>query len=223
MSLPEIAIADDFAAAGTPLALGVATAQITPRAGDPELGALLEQAAQEAVARLGDDPPAQQPEIAATRGAYKALGKDPSRYRPAAEALLRRAKQGKGLYRINAVVDVNNVLSLETGLSIGVHDLDALTPPLTCRAGRDGESYQGIGRGDVNLANLPLLADAAGPAGCPTSDSARCAVGPETQRILLVIYGFGGADALSRALQRAADLLQRHADARAIETTVVGG
>jgi len=223
MTLPQIALADDFAAAGVTLALGVLAAAVTVREDDAALGAALESAAADAVARLGDDPPAQQPAIAAARQAYKALGKDPARYRPAAEALLRRARQGKGVGRINTVVDVNNVLSLETGLSIGTHDLAALTPPLLCRAGQDGESYQGIGRGEVNLARLPLLADAAGPCGCPTSDSARAAVGTGTTRILMVLYGFGGRAGLDAALARAADLLATHAGAADVETAVVGG
>src|SRR5260370_10616200 len=48
------------------------------------------------------------PQVEATRAAYKALGKDPARYRGSAEALLRRMVAGKGLPEINAVVDVIN-------------------------------------------------------------------------------------------------------------------
>ncbi|HHG84733.1 MAG TPA: hypothetical protein ENJ82_08280, partial [Bacteroidetes bacterium] len=48
----------------------------------------------------------QQPAIARTRAAYRALGKEPSRYRPSAEALMRRVAQGKGLYQVNNVVDL---------------------------------------------------------------------------------------------------------------------
>lgn len=223
MTLPRPEISDAFAAVGVRLVLGVLGAHVRVSEGDQTLGCRLEDAAREAAAALGDDPPAQRPAIAAARAAYKALGKDPARYRPAAEALLRRARQGKDLARINAVVDVNNVLSLETGLSIGTHDLDALSPPLLCRPGAEGERYQGIGRGEVNLARLPLLADAAGPCGCPTSDSARAAVGPATTRILMVFYGFAGPEGLESALARAGVLLKEHADASGVESALVTG
>lgn len=223
MTLPRPEISDAFAAVGVRLALGVLSARVRIGEGDEALGRCLETAARKAVATLGEDPPAQRPAIAAARAAYKALGKDPARYRPAAEALLRRARQGKDLARINTVVDVNNVLSLETGLSIGTHDLDALSPPLLCRPGAEGERYEGIGRGEINLARLPLLADAEGPCGCPTSDSARAAVGPATSRVLMVLYGFGGPAGLEPALARAEALLNEHADASGVESALVTG
>ena len=47
--------------------------------------------------------------IAATRKAYKALGKNPSEYRNAAEAMLRRVVKNNGLYHINNIVEVNNL------------------------------------------------------------------------------------------------------------------
>ena len=61
----------------------------------------------------------QQPSIAATRQVYKALGKDPSRYRPASEALIRRLLQGKNLYQANTLVDLINLASIVHGYSIG--------------------------------------------------------------------------------------------------------
>src|SRR5260370_13134638 len=61
------------------------------------------------------------PQIVATRAAYKALGKDPARYRGSAEALLRRVVAGKGLPQINSVVDVINLVSVESRLPIGLY------------------------------------------------------------------------------------------------------
>lgn len=81
--------------------------------------------------------------VAATRKAYRALGKDPARYRPAAEALLRRVEQGKGLFRVNTVVEANNLLSLETGFSIGTYVVAELDPPVVFRRGRAGEASRG--------------------------------------------------------------------------------
>jgi DNA/RNA-binding domain of Phe-tRNA-synthetase-like protein len=221
--LPEIAIAEELRGAGIALRLGLVAAALGPAPDGADLADVLTGAAQAAVQRLGDGAPSGEPAIAAARRAYKALGKDPARYRPAAEALLRRARQGKGVAPIHPAVDVNNVVSLETGLSIGSHDLDRLRPPLLCRAGREGEAYRGIGRGAVNLARLPLLADADGPCGCPTSDSERAAVGPATRHVLMVLYGFGGGDGLDDALARAEALLRRNAGARAVARTTLAG
>jgi DNA/RNA-binding domain of Phe-tRNA-synthetase-like protein len=92
------------------------------------------------------------PEIAATRAAYKALGKDPSRYRGSAEALSRRIAQGKGLYRVNTVVDLNNLVSLETFYSIGLYALRFVEPPVVFRRGGEGESSQGIAKARRGLA-----------------------------------------------------------------------
>src|SRR5258708_32833387 len=58
------------------------------------------------------------PQIVAARAAFKALGKDPARYRGSAEALLRRVVAGKGLPQINSVVDVINLVSVESRLPI---------------------------------------------------------------------------------------------------------
>ena len=62
------------------------------------------------------------PNIKESRMAYKAFGKDPSRYRVSSEALVRRIGQGKGLYEVNTVVDVNNLISIESGFSVGSYD-----------------------------------------------------------------------------------------------------
>ena len=91
------------------------------------------------------------PLVEATRMAYKALGKDPSRYRGSAEALLRRVVAGKGLPQINAVVDVINLVSVESRLPIGLYDLAHVTGEIVFRSGRTGETYKGIGKYDLNL------------------------------------------------------------------------
>ena len=62
--------------------------------------------------------------IAATRRIYRICGKDPSRYRPAAEALIRRILQGKTLYQIDTLVDLINLASMKYGYSLGGFDAD---------------------------------------------------------------------------------------------------
>jgi DNA/RNA-binding domain of Phe-tRNA-synthetase-like protein len=161
------------------------------------------------------------PQVAAARRAYRALGKDPARYRPSAEALLRRLVQGKGLTSINAVVDANNLISLRTGLSIGAYDADCLEAPLLLRKGRAGEPYEAIGRGLLNIENLPVLSDARGPFGSPTSDSERSMITGETRRLLMVLFGFHAGPELIEPLAFAGECLQTYCAAREIETALI--
>src|SRR5713226_6408517 len=161
------------------------------------------------------------PQVEATRVAYKALGKDPSRYRGSAEALLRRVVAGKGLPHINAVVDVINLVSVESRLPIGLYDLAHVTGEIVFRAGRTGETYKGIGKYDLNLEGLPLFADTAGPHGSATSDSERTMVTAATKEILAVIVSFGGAENLDRWTQRLGALLQQYAAGNEIITNIV--
>lgn len=148
------------------------------------------------------------PAIAATRRAIKALGQDPARYRPSAEALLRRLAKGLSPPRILPVVDVGILISLETGISVGVYDTGRLGPPLVLRAGRPGERYEGVDGQPLELAGLPILADEEGPLGGPVRDSARSKVRPETRRVLVVLYGFAPAPVEETELARAAERLR---------------
>lgn len=161
------------------------------------------------------------PEIAATRAAYKACGKDPSRYRPSAEALLRRVLAGKGLYQVNNVVDALNLVSVTTGYSIGGWDAARIEGTAELGIGREGEPYEAIGRGELNIAHLPLFRDAAGPFGTPTSDSLRTMVRPETTEFLMCFYAFGGTDRLAPALELSAELLTAHAFAQDFHTETI--
>jgi DNA/RNA-binding domain of Phe-tRNA-synthetase-like protein len=159
--------------------------------------------------------------IMATRAGYKALGKDPARYRGSAEALLRRLIAGKGLPRINNVVDVINLVSVESRLPIGLYDLAHVEGPVEFRAGRAGETYKGIGKYDLNLEDLPLFADAKGPHGSPTSDSERTMVTLATKRVLAIIVSFGGASGLQQWTQRLADLTKAHAAGKNCSSAIV--
>ncbi len=129
--------------------------------------------------------------IAATRRAYKALGKDPNRYRPAAEQLCRRVCSGQELYRINPLVDLGNLISMRTGFSIGVFDYEAVGEKITLRRGTKEDAFEGIGRGTLNIEGLPTYTDEKGPFATPTSDHERTKVGDETQRALIFINDFG--------------------------------
>lgn len=131
--------------------------------------------------------------IDATRKVYKACGKDPSRYRPAAEALMRRIIQGKQLYRIDTLVDLVNMASMAYGYSIGGFDADKIDgDTLTLGIGTEGEPYEGIGRGPLNIAGLPVYRDATGGIGTPTSDNERTKMDMETRHVLILINGYDG-------------------------------
>ena len=161
------------------------------------------------------------PQILATRAAYKVLGKDPARYRGSAEALLRRVIAGKGLPRINAVVDIINLVSVESRLPIGLYDLTHVQGDIVFRAGRAEETYKGIGKYDLNLEGLPVFCDAIGPHGSPTSDSERTMVTSETKNVLAVIISFGGKESLDRWTQRMSELFMQYASGSGCETQII--
>jgi len=161
------------------------------------------------------------PQVEATRSAYKALGKDPARYRGSAEALLRRIVAGSGLPQINGVVDVINLVSVESRLPIGLYDLAHVQSEIVFRRGRPGETYKGIGKFDLNLEGLPVFCDSVGPHGSPTSDSERTMVTAETTQVLAVIVSFGGADGLERWAQRMLPLFTQYAAAKNTEIQII--
>lgn len=133
------------------------------------------------------------PGIAATRRVYRACGKDPSRYRPASEALIRRQLQGKSLYQINTLVDLINLGSIAYGYSIGGFDADKFVgDTLTLGIGQEGEPYEGIGRGTINIAGLPVYRDAKGGVGTPTSDNERTKITLDTTHLVVLINGYDG-------------------------------
>lgn len=131
--------------------------------------------------------------IAATRRVYKACGKDPSRYRPASEALIRRMLQGKELYQRDTLVDLVNLASIAYGYSIGGFDADKFVGnTLTLGIGREGEPYEGIGRGLLNICGLPVYRDAEGGVGTPTSDNERTKMTIDTLHLVVLINGYDG-------------------------------
>ena len=133
------------------------------------------------------------PGIEATRRAYRAFGKDPSRYRPAAEALVRRTLKNKPLYQVNTLVDLINLASMAFGYSIGGFDADRFVgDTLTLGVGRAGEPYEGIGRGMINIEGLPVYRDADGGVGTPTSDHERTKILTTTTHLLVLINGYDG-------------------------------
>lgn len=163
-------------------------------------------------ARLTTESVKQMSGIAATRRVYRACGKDPSRYRPASEALIRRMLQGKELYQIDTLVDLINLASIRFGYSIGGFDADKFVgTTLTLGIGREGEPYEGIGRGMLNIAGLPVYRDAEGGVGTPTSDHERTKITLATTHLCVLINGYDGNVAQVQAnAEYIVELLERY-------------
>lgn len=150
--------------------------------------------------------------IAATRRVYRACGKDPSRYRPASEALIRRMLKGKELYQIDTLVDLINLASIKYGYSIGGFDADKFVgDTLTLGIGQSGEPYEGIGRGMLNIEGLPVYRDSKGGVGTPTSDNERTKMELNTTHLLVLINGYDGNEETVRAnAEFIQQLVKRH-------------
>lgn len=133
------------------------------------------------------------PAILSTREAYKRCGKDPSRYRPSGEALIRRMLKGNSLYQVNTAVDLINLASIRFGYSIGGFDQDKIEGEnVILGIGREGEPYEGIGRGVLNIDGMPVYRDRLGGIGTPTSDNERTKLSLETTRLLCIVNGYDG-------------------------------
>lgn len=154
------------------------------------------------------------PAVSATRAAYKAFGKDPNRYRPSAEALMRRAVKGMELYRTTTVVDLINLVSLATGHSIGAFDGDKIQgDSLTLGVGVENEPYEAIGRGQLNIGGLPVWRDEISGIGTPTSDNDRTKLTPETKKLVVTVNCYGDYPSSEETAEMIIDLLKKYAEA----------
>jgi DNA/RNA-binding domain of Phe-tRNA-synthetase-like protein len=165
---------------------------------------------------------AEAPTTRAVRAMFRAWDMDPSKYRPSSEALLRRVVQGKGLYRVSNVVDVGNLISIETAWPLGCYDRARIRAPIVFRHGTSGEHYEGIGKRTWHLEGRPVLADADGPFGSPISDSTRSMITESARDVLIVIYvPSGSPDAsIELAMSRLGDRLKQFGGAAAVRSSL---
>jgi DNA/RNA-binding domain of Phe-tRNA-synthetase-like protein len=193
MTVSRFKVAADVAAVCRPAVAWLEGAHVVER--EPRLTAQLA----EAESGVRQQPPA---DVASVRSMYKRVGLDPTKTRPSSEALLRRVRKGDPLPRINSLVDVCNWCSLEFQLPYGLYDTAHVEGDVELRLGREGESYPGIRKDDVHVAGRLTLADARGPFGNPTSDSARTMVTTATAAALVVVFAPAETDAarLTRVL-----------------------
>lgn len=154
---------------------------------------------------------------------FRAVGIDPTRYRPSGEALMRRAIKNEPVRSINPLVDINNICSMQSGLPMGCYDLDKLQgETISVRLGQADEMYQGVAK-SITIAGKLCVADAVGPFGSPISDSARTQVTDETKNCLLVIFGYDQIDTvvLQNTLTHFIDLAVQHVGAQVIEQKIL--
>ena len=212
-------ISKEIAAAAPALKVFVIEADVENPPTSDELWAEIEAAGEWVRASFAMEQVNKRPAIAATRSAYKALGKEPNRYRPSAEALCRRCVKGLELYRSLAIIDLINLLSIKTGHSIGGFDRDAIRgEKIVLGVGEPGEPYEAIGRGQLNIAGLPVFRDDIGGIGTPTSDNERTKLTESTTRFLMTLNIYGAGESSDEdTLEMVVSLLKKYANAHNIE------
>lgn len=203
------------------LALGILECSVQNSDHNGELWAEIQEAIQKVKESLTIESIKDQPQIAATRSMYSLCGKDPSRYRPSAEALMRRIVKGHDLYRISTLVDLINLVSIKSGYSIGGFDASLIEQPVVAGLGKADEVFNAIGRGVFNIENLPVLRDAKGPIGTPTSDEERTSIRSGTRHLLMVFYAYKGTEDLAPAMDYAVGLLKKHASAFVLNRDII--
>ena len=201
--------------------IGLISATVVNRPTNDALWAEIEAAASDIAQRYELLEINQRPAIAATRHLYKALGKDPSRYRVSSEALCRRIIRGLGIYRLTTLIDVVNLVSIKSGYAISGLDRDRIEGDLlTMGVGTASDVYHGIGRGILNIEGMPVYRDAAGPIATPTSDEERTKFTEQTVKAQININAFGPEMPVDEAVDWMADLLIKYAQATNIETAI---
>ena len=221
--LPKIIIDNRIKDVCPELKIGVIRAKVTNCETSAELWDEIEKAAAEIVDKYELLEINKRPAVAQTRVLYRALGKDPNRYRVASEALCRRVIRGLGLYRIDTLVDLINLVSMKTGYAISGLDGDKLVgDTLTMGVGEEGEEYNGIGRGQLNIAEMPVYRDAVGGVATPTSDEERTKITIDTCTLQMNINGFGPEMPMDEAVAWSVELLRKYAGATDVETMIVG-
>jgi DNA/RNA-binding domain of Phe-tRNA-synthetase-like protein len=185
-----------------------------------------EQAA--VLARIGTTPLSELPSLAAWRRAFRAFGVDPTAYRSAAEALLRRLTKQGSIPSINALVDIGNLVSIRYALPVAVFDQRAMTGGTTVRFATGSETFTDLGSGERESpeAGEVIFADEVGLVSARRwcwRQSAESASGPATAEVLVTVEGHhdGAADDVAAALADIEALLRRHTPPTTASSAIV--
>lgn len=206
----DIEIIDELRAKLPNLKLGVLSIDVVVQPSGQELLSLMSEKIDSLAKSMKTEEVGEIAAVKSAKEAYRILGKDPSRYRLSVDSLLRRVVKGHGLYYVNNVVDVLNYQSITTGYSICGFDVKNINGKVILGLGESDEAYVGIGRGNINVENMPIFRDDFGPFGTPTSDSTRTAVSKRTTSFLMVYMAFDGGAELDAILNDSETLLKKY-------------
>ena len=115
----------------------------------PELAEAFAAEQRAVLEQLGDTPLSEVLSLAAWRRAFRAFGVDPTAYRSAAEALLRRLTKQGSIPSINTLVDIGNLVSIRYALPVVMFDLGSVSGGLTVRLATGDESFTDLGSGST--------------------------------------------------------------------------
>ncbi len=160
------------------------------------------------------------PELHVWRAADKAMGVKKTSYRSSVERLLKQIQQGRGLPRVNALVDCYNAVSARHRLPIGADDLDKVTGGLAFRGARPGDDFFALGA-EPRVNNPPKAREVVYADGekllCRRWNwyqDARSATTAGTRRAALTVQWLGGETRLEPAVEDLAAWLGAHCGAR---------
>jgi DNA/RNA-binding domain of Phe-tRNA-synthetase-like protein len=179
--------------------------------------------------RIGDEPLGTVPSLAAWRRAFTAFGVEPTRYRSAAEALLRRLTKHGNVPSVSLLVDLGNLVSLRYGIPVAVFDLAQPVGGITVRFAQGTEEFTDLGAETVEHPDPGEVifvdeADAVHARRWCWRQSAQSATGPDTGEILVTVEGHHetAAEDVSAAVADLAELLGEHAPSAVLEHALLG-
>ena len=155
----------------------------------------------------------QHPYIKSYRKLLWSFNIDPTKTRPSSEALIRRVIRGRSIPRINSIVDIGNLVSLETLIPIGLYDFDKIKTPLTITLTKGGEEFEPIGGRKIKLRpGIPVIKDSQGTIVhiYPHRDSTKTMVTDDTKTLLIIAAGAPGIPTknLAQAVNMIIDLIK---------------
>ena len=179
-------------------------------------------------ARIGDTPLSEIPTLAAWRRAFRGFGVDPTAYRSAAEALLRRLTKQGSLPSINALVDIGNLVAIRYGLPVAMFDQRTVSGGTTVRFADGSERFTDLGSGEVESPEPGevIFIDETGLVSARRwcwRQSAESAAGPATREVLVTVEGHHEAAVpdVSAAIADLELLLRMHAQPEALASGIV--
>jgi DNA/RNA-binding domain of Phe-tRNA-synthetase-like protein len=151
------------------------------------------------------------PTFRAYRDFFWSIKIDPTKIRPAAEALIRRILAGKTLPCINTLVDAYNLASIKTRIALATFDADKLEGDLLTRFAKEGEQFSGIGMekplilrgGEIVVSDKEKLV-----AIYPYRDADNTKVTEKTKNIMMVVCGVPSVH--KQELEKASDVAQEY-------------